>query len=85
MLAMPPCICTASAVVFLPLRPTHMPNVSIRLNRHWDFGWPRSWAYASIDLVSPVTGEKLALTQSLTATTLRGARRQRGLDLGSAP
>ncbi len=74
---------THSPVAFMTVRPAHIPAVTIKVAHFLSFGWPRSWHHARITMVSPVTGESVTLNQSLTATTLRGARRQRGLDQGS--
>ncbi len=74
---------THSPVAFMTLRPPHLPAVTITIGHFLNFGWPRSWHSARITMVSPLTGEAVTLNQSLTSTTLRGARRQRGLDQGA--
>jgi hypothetical protein len=82
-LARPDALGTPLAV--LPVKPASFPSLSVK-TLHWMcYGWPRSNHAASITLVSPISGEITTLTLWLTTTTLRGARRMRGLDGADAP
>ncbi|HYE07547.1 MAG TPA: hypothetical protein VEL07_18665 [Planctomycetota bacterium] len=63
----------------LPLRPSHWPAVAIEIRRFLMTN--RQWAMADIVVVSPLTGERLRLHIDTHTTTLRGARRARGLDV----
>jgi prepilin-type N-terminal cleavage/methylation domain-containing protein len=68
---------------FLDKAPETWPTVEIKVNHTHYVG--RMNDNASIILSSPVTAQKLKLYITATSTTLRGARRQRGLDLNEMP
>jgi prepilin-type N-terminal cleavage/methylation domain-containing protein len=72
----------ASDMTFMNVKPEHIPNVTIKLAHFYDFG-PRPYGLAYITMSSPVTAKVTTLQLAMTATTLRGARRQRGLDVGT--
>lgn len=71
---------SAEPVPLLPMKPEHWPDIKLDI-RHFVASY-RSWHTASIHVTSPLTGKVFKLFMSATATTLRGARRQRGLDGG---
>jgi prepilin-type N-terminal cleavage/methylation domain-containing protein len=62
----------------LERKPKHWPELTIGV-RHFVMS-ARFWASATIQVTSPLTGDLLKLHFSTHTTTLRGARRQRGLD-----
>jgi hypothetical protein len=67
-------------VALLPVAPAHWPASMIHVRRF--VASYRPWATATIALTSPITGARMKLFFSATGTTLRGARMNRGLDLG---
>jgi prepilin-type N-terminal cleavage/methylation domain-containing protein len=64
----------------MPIKPRHWPNLTVDI-RHFIASY-RSWNTAAIHITSPLTGQVFKLFMSVTGTTLRGARRQRDLDVG---
>ena len=61
-----------------PLRPASWPQLDVRV-RHYAAN-SRQFHGATILMRSPITGQVFKLAFTATATTLRGARRERGLD-----
>lgn len=64
----------------LPLHPAHWPELDV-IVRHYAAN-ARQWHAASVVARSPVTGQSFKLFFTHTATTLRGARRQRDASSG---
>ncbi|MBA3845787.1 MAG: prepilin-type N-terminal cleavage/methylation domain-containing protein [Planctomycetes bacterium] len=73
----------ADPLAAMPARPAHWPKLAV-LIRHFT-GAYRQWHTATVTVASPISGLRQKLHLSTTSTTLRGARRMRGLDLGPAP
>ncbi len=65
------------------IKPTHWPAVTATV-RHFILS-ARWWNTAEVVIASPITGQKMRVWFSGTATTLRGARRNRGLDPADPP
>ncbi len=76
--AMPGLMACAEDVPALTMKPGHWPSLGIAVRRFVMSA--RFWAKAEIRVVSPVSGQVFRLHFSTHTTTLRGARRQRGLD-----
>ncbi|HYE07035.1 MAG TPA: type II secretion system protein [Planctomycetota bacterium] len=65
-------------LAMLPARPTSWPDLRVSVRHFISNG--RQFHTGTVLAISPVTGQKLKLYLSYTGTTLRGARRLRGLD-----
>ncbi len=65
----------AQEPMILPLAPAHWPRPSLSVRRF--IFEMRYHNLASVAIVSPLTGQRFKLQFNATATTLRGARRQR--------
>ncbi len=76
--AMPGLMNCAEDVATLSLKPAHWPSLAVDVRRFLMSA--RFWAKAEIRVVSPLSGQVFRLHFSTHTTTLRGARRQRGLD-----
>ncbi|HYE04379.1 MAG TPA: hypothetical protein VEL07_02555 [Planctomycetota bacterium] len=69
---------TTSASTLVPLRPTHWPEVSVSVARYLRLC--RFSTQLAVGWTDPVSGGRADLRFTALGTTLRGARRQRGLD-----
>ncbi|HYE04345.1 MAG TPA: hypothetical protein VEL07_02385 [Planctomycetota bacterium] len=69
---------TADHPVAMPVKPMHWPRLEVRVSRLIASG--RRVNAGKVLLTDPITGEATKMFFTATATTLRGARRNRGLD-----
>jgi len=69
---------SGTKLTMLPVRPSGWPDVTVRV-RHYAAN-ARQFHSATVMSQSPITGQVFKLFFTYTGTTLRGARRQRGLD-----
>jgi prepilin-type N-terminal cleavage/methylation domain-containing protein len=62
----------------LPLRPEHWPGLEVEVRRY--VVWSSFIDLCQVQVVSPISGERMRLSFWGLGTTLRGARQQRDLD-----